>query len=355
MESQIFSLASLQYSFATTFTCKGSRASWGWSSLFEGKEALKKDLCWKIGNGLNVKIWDDNWIPSMPDDINQCTSVEERKAILNHQVADSLVWAPANDGCYKVKKGYHLFKEDVKVESLCKPSCSFQEGVRRIDDCWLNILCSGDFDEVTTAHLTFMRWNIRKDRCKWVFEKVAVDPDYTILKSLRAAEEFRGVASFDGSKAPIPRSNIITKWSFPGSGKIKINCDGAFKGLEEGSGIGIILRDHNGLVLYGCSRNVVADYALMEAINLAVDLELKGAIFESDCAVLVDAVKEKNMQCLWQCAGILDCILQGWSRLSNPSLVRNELTRTGGGPEKIWGFLALWRLDVDEEEGSAVI
>ena len=41
---------------------KGSRASWGWSSLLDGLKVLKKGCCWKIRDGKLVKILDHKWI-----------------------------------------------------------------------------------------------------------------------------------------------------------------------------------------------------------------------------------------------------------------------------------------------------
>lgn len=45
---------------------KGSRASWAWSSILAGREALLKGACWNVGNGESIKIWEDSWVPSFP-------------------------------------------------------------------------------------------------------------------------------------------------------------------------------------------------------------------------------------------------------------------------------------------------
>lgn len=45
---------------------KGSRASWAQSSILEGRDLLKKGLCWRVGNGSHISIWNDKWIPSLP-------------------------------------------------------------------------------------------------------------------------------------------------------------------------------------------------------------------------------------------------------------------------------------------------
>jgi hypothetical protein len=42
----------------------GSRPSYAWRSIWEAKPLLKEGLLWKIGDGSNIKIREDKWIPS---------------------------------------------------------------------------------------------------------------------------------------------------------------------------------------------------------------------------------------------------------------------------------------------------
>jgi hypothetical protein len=35
----------------------------GWQGIMHGLELLKRGAMWGIGNGENVRIWRDNWIP----------------------------------------------------------------------------------------------------------------------------------------------------------------------------------------------------------------------------------------------------------------------------------------------------
>ncbi|XP_038716200.1 uncharacterized protein LOC120009617 [Tripterygium wilfordii] len=41
----------------------GSNLSWSWRSLCEGSEVLEKGLTWRVGNGQDISIWFDKWIP----------------------------------------------------------------------------------------------------------------------------------------------------------------------------------------------------------------------------------------------------------------------------------------------------
>jgi hypothetical protein len=32
-------------------------------SILHGRDLLKEDLVWRVGDGENIQIWDQNWIP----------------------------------------------------------------------------------------------------------------------------------------------------------------------------------------------------------------------------------------------------------------------------------------------------
>jgi len=44
----------------------GNRPSFTWRSLWQSRELLSEGLLWRVGNGANVRIWDDWWINSTP-------------------------------------------------------------------------------------------------------------------------------------------------------------------------------------------------------------------------------------------------------------------------------------------------
>lgn len=41
---------------------KGSRASWAWNNLLEGKTLIDEGARWPVGNGNSIDIWRDKWI-----------------------------------------------------------------------------------------------------------------------------------------------------------------------------------------------------------------------------------------------------------------------------------------------------
>ncbi|KAM1011664.1 hypothetical protein ACFX2C_046978 [Malus domestica] len=44
---------------------KGRKASWAWASLLEGRDLILRDARWQIMGGMEVRFWQDNWIPGI--------------------------------------------------------------------------------------------------------------------------------------------------------------------------------------------------------------------------------------------------------------------------------------------------
>jgi hypothetical protein len=44
----------------------GSNPLYAWRSIFNSREMLKQGLIWRVGNGKDIKIWGDKWLPTSP-------------------------------------------------------------------------------------------------------------------------------------------------------------------------------------------------------------------------------------------------------------------------------------------------
>jgi hypothetical protein len=42
----------------------GSKPSYAWRSIFQAREVLEKGLVWRVGNGEQIHIWGDKWLPT---------------------------------------------------------------------------------------------------------------------------------------------------------------------------------------------------------------------------------------------------------------------------------------------------
>jgi hypothetical protein len=140
----------------------GSRPSYAWRSIWEAKPLIKEGLLWKIGDGSNIKIREDKWIPStqthmiqvniqnispearVSDLINfetnwwniplleQIFPAETVEQICNIPISprlmkDVLVWAGTKNGMFSVRSAYNL---DLELLDRQKGCSSFTPNTR---------------------------------------------------------------------------------------------------------------------------------------------------------------------------------------------------------------------------------
>lgn len=124
-------------------------ASYAWKSILKGREVILKGALWRVGDGKQIKIWGDNWLPTkiLPKIISpmifgqQNSSVEVlinqstqswREEEIDHYFSmakaaiikiiplssspqrDTLIWPT---GPYSDKSGYRLFYEGSSINS----------------------------------------------------------------------------------------------------------------------------------------------------------------------------------------------------------------------------------------------
>ncbi|KAK9992176.1 hypothetical protein SO802_027161 [Lithocarpus litseifolius] len=91
-------------------------------------------------------------------------------------------------------------------------------------------------------------------------------------------------------------------WLPPSMNVVKINFDGAVFLKENRSGIGVVVRDENGLVLGSCTKSLSQAYSATEieamaaatALVFASELGIRRAILEGDSIVVIKALIEED-------------------------------------------------------------
>ncbi|XP_058783870.1 uncharacterized protein LOC131658613 [Vicia villosa] len=140
----------------------GYKPSYAWRSIYSSRDAVLRGSIWRIGNGERVKIWTNNWIPSLPgfkplsplvpqntdvlvsslidsdlccwkmdslrelfgdSDVAHIASIPISKVVLE----DKLVWNAEKHGDSSVKTSYHLLG-NARRSSIPGPSVSDEEG-----------------------------------------------------------------------------------------------------------------------------------------------------------------------------------------------------------------------------------
>ena len=132
-------------------------SSYVWQSMVAGLPILKSGCCWRVGNGVSIKVHKDKWIPNYPankillpvqeeskkwlvskliDSISHCKRCdvimssfhrEDAKAIckihLSHRrVPDSVVWLHNRKGVYSIKSICYIARRVMRKEDWAESS-----------------------------------------------------------------------------------------------------------------------------------------------------------------------------------------------------------------------------------------
>lgn len=124
----------------------GNNPSYAWCSIWNSRTLLKEGLRWCVGNGTQIKVWNESWLHDALDleiqtpqqlnldelrvcdlmisnermwDMNKLmalfapSDVEAilRIPLLDNNLEDNLVWHYNNNGLYTVRFGYRLFTD----------------------------------------------------------------------------------------------------------------------------------------------------------------------------------------------------------------------------------------------------
>jgi len=151
-------------------------------------------------------------------------------------------------------------------------------------------------------------WQIWKSRNDFVFRQHRPNPQHVVQLALANAR-----SALICNSAPLIQQQRKTDlhlkdrtqiWRPPEFGVIKINIDGAYPTSHRQGAVACVCRDSVGHLLDGFTCTVTASEALeteAQAFNLTLKFLLQKRknhdhiLLESDCSVLVDAVRNPNL------------------------------------------------------------
>ena len=132
-------------------------SSYVWKSMVAALPILKSGCCWRVGNGVSIRVHKDKWIPNYPankilhlaqeeseewlvseliDSVSHCWMRdvimssfhrEDAEAICNihlshRQVSDSVVWLHNRKGVYSVRSGYYIARRVMRKDDWAESS-----------------------------------------------------------------------------------------------------------------------------------------------------------------------------------------------------------------------------------------
>jgi hypothetical protein len=140
-----------------------------WTAISHGLELLKKGIIWRIGNGQNIRVWRDNWLPRLsymkvfttrgkkrfrrvsellddqgnwkeamvrsnflPIDVEVILKIKPSRRLDN----DLIAWQPEGSGHFTVRSAYKLAFNESSDQCAFAATSSVPDGA---DSCWKRI------------------------------------------------------------------------------------------------------------------------------------------------------------------------------------------------------------------------
>lgn len=197
------------------------------------------------------------------------------------------------------------------------------------------------------AYQCWLCWNNRNAR---VFEKELLSVAQIVQKAPFLEMEYRVAQEYkEPVKPPDPRPPPC-RWKPPPVGYYKLNTDAACSKSLGRTGLGAVLRDSAGTVLWamahwlqGCKSPLVAEaLAMREAVSVVAGMQLQNVVMETDSLEVVLALANESEPFLTEAQGIiLDCLELG------KAIPGRMVHHTRRGGNKVAHGLAKYSLSLD--------
>ncbi|XP_075674751.1 uncharacterized protein LOC142643927 [Castanea sativa] len=179
------------------------------------------------------------------------------------------------------------------------------------------------------AYTAWMVWNQRNKAC---VNQQAIPLHQMVEQAKQTLAQFR--ANLQITEVQVTNSsNKGLRWRSPQDGLVKINFDGDVFSESNMSGIGVVIRDNNGVVLASCSGKIHQAYkpeeievlAALKAVSFVLKFGFRSAILEGDSPGLIKALK--SAECSLSPTGLLiedvKRVANSYVRLSYSHVKRN--------------------------------
>ncbi|XP_062013599.1 uncharacterized protein LOC133729988 [Rosa rugosa] len=330
----------------------GDSPSFSWRSILSGRPVLKAGVQWYIGNGTNVNIWKDKWIPNCHQFL-----IQKPPGCIFELVSDlidptSRQWIPAAvhtafspEVAQKKKKAFTQLKLligllelakvlehvlastsrgdpykalwktiwNAKVPDTSHIFCHFPTASAILNAPPFNLrrsmLPNIEFKEwmleqalhltkESFAKLLMILWALWQNRNNMLWNNVQKPANVLVLSSFAWLEDFTKAHKTDKLSHPKQKKT----WTPAAAGQWKLNVDGSFLPSSLHGSVGGVLRDEAGNFKAAFATpipNVAAAkqvelYAIKEGLKWVSTLQISNVVVETDCLEAVLSIGEQQ-------------------------------------------------------------
>ncbi|XP_048605453.1 uncharacterized protein LOC125582987 [Brassica napus] len=307
----------------------GSRPSYAWRSIHAAHKLIQHGARVVIGNGRDTKIWQERWIGAAPatmiksvrrsegnerisladdmrvsalirvngkewnlDLIERLFTTEVQEQILKIRPAgnysrDTYSWEFTKTGHYTVKSGYwvqtNIVAPDKEVQEVIQPRLDgiyqqiwgLETSPKIKHFLWkclsnalpvLNLKKEFPREDVEEGLVPWLLWRLWKNRNEFNFRGKDYDARTTVKKVWEDVMEWKSRNEVQHEEVKQPAADTPeVKWSPPDSMTLKCNTDGAWSKETGEGGVGWLLRNHQGLLLWAGAKKMVALRSAIES------------------------------------------------------------------------------------------
>ena len=149
---------------------------------------------------------------------------------------------------------------------------------------------------------TLTAWSVWNQRNRARIQEPATDLQQIAVAAKSSLDEFHRSIQRRDSQGRRATHTAQSHWRPPPREVVKVNFDGATCSLEKSSGVGVVVRDMNGLVLASCAKRIhqsvkaveIEAMAAATALSFAKDLGFQRLILEGDSLEVIQALLERT-------------------------------------------------------------
>ncbi|OMO76456.1 hypothetical protein COLO4_25560 [Corchorus olitorius] len=206
--------------------------SYTWRGLALALTLLSNGLKWRVGNGLNVRFWEDPWLLNDPliFSLDSSLAVDNPGALVKEYVS--------TEGGWIMDKILLDLPADIALKALGMPP-SLDPFLTWIDDNLLSVALISGVEWRIVFAVTL--WRLWTRRCDFVMknEEVSLEVSPLLVNIMDTVKELM-LALVNSKPAAVKKFSV--NWVSPEDGVVKLNVDGAAKGNPGVAGAGGLIR-----------------------------------------------------------------------------------------------------------------